>query len=89
MFGIENEDAYWNAVENRWQAEYDDDCERSEHASYLEEIKNAAESLIDTIKDYEKSDWKGECFTAIDISELENVVWECEQAIDEILDGRD
>lgn len=85
MYGIENEDAYWNAKLNQYQSEYDEDCEKSDHASYLEEIKNAAENLIDAIKDYDKSEYKGEMFSAIDIAELENVVWECEHTIDEIL----
>lgn len=73
-----NEDAYYDGLLNRYQAQYDRESEISDHASYLEEIRSAIDSLIDAISEYDKSEYKGERFSALDVEELKNAAWECE-----------
>jgi len=83
-----NEDAYYDALLNKVQARYDRESELSDHASYLEEIRSAIDSLIDAISQYDKSEYKGERFSALDVEELKNAAWECERELNALWDDK-
>ena len=85
---LDRAEGYWeNKLYNDNDAALADGSEIAEHSGFITEILYALENLRDAIKDYNRSEFKGELFSDFYECEFDQAIENCNTVLDELERG--